>query len=67
MGFLQYRRAACTWGSPPFLGCGDMGAYRFLEERIVHGWLCKCDRPDYGLTKFNGGSPSHCGGTCSSG
>ena len=43
-----------------------MGAYRFLEERIVHGWLRKCDGLDYGLTKFDGGSPSHRGGTCSS-
>ena len=54
-------------GCPPhFLRCGDRGAFGLLEERIVHGWLCKCDRLDHSLAKLNGGSPSHHGGTCSS-
>ena len=35
-----------------------MGASRLLEERIVHGWLHKCDGLDHSLAKFNGGSPS---------
>ena len=51
-------------GAPhPFLGCWDIGAYRLLEERIVHGWLRKSDGLNHGLTKFDGGSPGDSGGT----
>ena len=49
----------------PFWGVDIGGACRFLEERMVQAWLRECDRLDHGLAKLNGGSPSHCGNTCS--
>ena len=50
-------------GLPTLLGCWDISAYRLLEEGIVHGWWHKGDRPNHGLTKLDGGSPSNGGGT----
>ena len=41
-------------GLPILFGCWDIGAYRLLEERIVHGWLHKSDGPNHSLTKFDG-------------
>ena len=50
-------------GAPhPFWGAGDIGAYRLLEEGIVHGWWCKGNRLNHSLTKLDGGSPSNSGG-----
>ena len=46
-----------------FGGHWDIGAYRLLEEGIVHGWWCKGDGPNHSLTKLDGGSPSNAGST----